>query len=76
MDLNSSDRCNRREKTTVRPQRLFRELGRRAAGMAGSASERSRAECDSVLVRHSGTVRQHQIRNLEIAGSPLRGAPE
>src|SRR5579872_1289626 len=25
---------------------------------------------------HSGMVRKHQTRNLEIPGSPLRGAPE
>jgi hypothetical protein len=27
-------------------------------------------------IRHSGMVRQHQIRNLEIPGSMLRIAPE
>ncbi|XIA68057.1 hypothetical protein ACFIOY_03595 [Bradyrhizobium sp. TZ2] len=28
------------------------------------------------LLRHSGMVRQHQTRNLEIPGSTLRIAPE
>jgi hypothetical protein len=31
---------------------------------------------DPGCVRHSGMVRKHQIRNLEIPGSMLRIAPE
>ncbi len=34
------------------------------------------SEADLNVSRHSGMVRQHQTRNLEIPGSVLRTAPE
>jgi hypothetical protein len=34
------------------------------------------AAASTVLLRHSGMVRQHQTPNLEIPGSVLRTAPE